>query len=89
MDRIKLGHSPDCHKLTFNGKEFKIQVASESTIIPAAKTETAQVDVINNDTGYLKLEGHEQTLAQLKLPINYCELGRGWILDKLNKIKKR
>jgi hypothetical protein len=89
MQRIKLGQSPYSHKVTFNGKEFKIQGKSEKVVVPLARTETAQVDILDHETGYLQLVGKESILAQLELPISYCELGKGWILDKLSKSKKK
>jgi hypothetical protein len=89
MERIKLGQSPYCHKVSFNGKEFKIQGGSEKLVVPLSRTETAQVDILSHDTGYLKIVGKESILAQMKLPLSYCEVGKGWILDKLSKNKKR
>lgn len=89
MERIKLGFSPNCHKVSFNGKEFKIQGGTENMVVPISRTESAQVDILNNETGYLKLVGKESVLAQMELPLTYCELGKGWILDKLSKTKRK
>jgi hypothetical protein len=89
MERIKLGQSPYSHKVSFNGKEFKIQGVNEKVVIPLSRTETARVDVLNNEIGYLKFIGKESVLAQMELPLSYCEVGKGWILDKLSKKKKR
>ncbi|MGP4082028.1 MULTISPECIES: hypothetical protein [Bacillaceae] len=88
MEKIKLGQPPHCHKVSFDGKAFKIK-GLENVVVPLSKTETAQIDVLNEETGNLKLVGKDTILAQLELPLRYCEVGQGWVLDKLSKKKKK
>ncbi|WP_349410149.1 hypothetical protein [Pseudalkalibacillus sp. SCS-8] len=88
MEKIKLGQPPHCHKLSFDGKSFKIKGLS-NIVVPLSKTETAQIDILNEETGNLNLVGKDTILAQMELPLRYCEVGQGWVLDKLSKKKKK
>ncbi|MCF6409307.1 hypothetical protein [Pseudalkalibacillus salsuginis] len=88
MEKIKLGQPPHCHKVSFDGKAFKIK-GMENVVVPLSETETAQIDVLNEETGNLKLVGKNTILAQLELPLRYCEVGQGWVLNKLSKKKRK
>lgn len=88
MEKIKLGQPPNCHKVSFDGKSFKIKGLS-NVVVPLSQTETAQIDILNDETGNLKLVGKDTILAQLELPLRYCEVGQGWVLDKLSKKKRK
>ncbi|MFC7373145.1 hypothetical protein ACFQPF_16005 [Fictibacillus iocasae] len=89
MDRITLGLPPHCHKVSFDGKVFKIRgIDNRKWVVPLSGTESAEVDFLNDETGKLNILGHDKILASMEMPIRFCEVGKGWLLAKLPKKRK-
>ncbi|MED2972032.1 hypothetical protein P4361_07085 [Fictibacillus sp. B-59209] len=90
MNKITLGLPPHCHKVSFDGKVFKIKgLNNEKMIVPVSGTDRAEVSQVNEETGMLNIIGKDQILISMEMPIRFCEIGKGWLLDKLPKRKKK
>ncbi|WP_062231140.1 hypothetical protein [Fictibacillus sp. FJAT-27399] len=90
MNKITLGLPPHCHKVSFDGKVFKIKgLNNEKMIVPVSGTDRAEVSHVNEETGMLNIIGKDQILISMEMPIRFCEIGKGWLLDKLPKRKKK
>jgi hypothetical protein len=89
MNKITLGLPPHCHKVSCDGRMIKIKDSGNNKwAFPLSGTENAVVDQVNEETGLLTIHGKDKILAKLEMPIRFCEVGRGWFLDKLPKKKR-
>ncbi|KSU84714.1 hypothetical protein QUF84_10555 [Fictibacillus enclensis] len=90
MNKITLGLPPHCHKVSFDGKVFKIKgFNNEKMVVPVSGTESAEVRQVNEETGMLNIVGKDRILISMEMPLRFCEIGKGWLLDKLPKRKKK
>ncbi|MGC4376761.1 hypothetical protein WD019_07485 [Fictibacillus sp. Mic-4] len=90
MNKITLGLPPRCHKVFFDGKVFKIKdFNNEKWVVPVSRTESAEVNKLDEETGRLNIIGKDRILASLEMPLRFCEIGKGWLLDKLTKTKRK
>lgn len=58
-------------------------------VVPVSGTESAEVRQVNEETGMLNIVGKDRILISMEMPLRFCEIGKGWLLDKLPKRKRK